>query len=222
MKEEFITFKNNYIIENNKLKEDLKNKDKKILELEMKLNKLLIEKENTINSNIFKDKNEINFIQNVEKNNNKKITTLKLLYDSNIEGENEKKLIDGYTNKNDIIVFVKTKKNKRFGGYAHETFEKERFTKIDKHAFLFSLDKSQIYKSKGNSDSIWRNDKFTNCLNSINFGSGTDLRIFHNFIKEKNYSNGFSSYLDNNEKYPLIDERYFEISFLEIYQIQFK
>ena len=186
MKEEFKNFKDKYINENNKLKEELKLKDMKISELEKKMEIIQIEIEKiknktTINSSIIKNSNEMEFIlKNISENNN---ISLKLIYDSKIEGENEDKLINAYTEKNDIIVLVETKKNKRFGGYAHESFEKNKFHKTDSKAFLFSLDKLKIYKSNGKTNSIWRDYE---CIKSINFGRGTDLRIFHKFNHEKN------------------------------------
>ena len=73
---------------------------------------------------------------------------------------------------------IKTKKNKRFGGYAHEAFLLDYFDKCDLRAFLFSLDKMKIYESKGKTTTIW---KYNEYLDSMNFGTGTDLRIFHKF-----------------------------------------
>ena len=155
IKEEYQKFKNDYINENKKLKEELYNKDIRISELEKKIEKILIDLEKgkkisddgdiKLNSNIINDKNELQFLlKSISFNEN---IYLKLLYDSNIEGENENKLIDAYTEKNDIIILVKTKNNQRFGGYAHECFEKGKFHKIDSKAFLFSLDKLKIYQS---------------------------------------------------------------------------
>ena len=50
-----------------------------------------------------------------------------MIYNSQLDGENEEKLFETYTMKNDLIILVKTKKSKRFGGYAHEYFEKGNF-----------------------------------------------------------------------------------------------
>ena len=71
------------------------------------------------------------------------------------------------THYNDILVVIKTKKNKRFGGYAHESFLPDAFKKSDLNAFLFNLDKKELYKSKGNKSSIWRGKSGAN---SMNFG----------------------------------------------------
>ena len=107
IKEEFQKFKNDYINENKKLKEELYNKDIRISELEKKIEKILIDLEKgkkisddgdiKLNSNIINDKNELQFLlKSISFNEN---IYLKLLYDSNIEGENENKLIDAYTEK---------------------------------------------------------------------------------------------------------------------------
>jgi hypothetical protein len=167
------------------------------------------------NSNIFQDEEDIQLLLNNISNNN--VKDLKLLYNSKVDGENEEKLINTYTEKNDLIILVKTDKSKRFGGYAHESFEKNNFKKSDINAFLFNLDKKKIYKSKGKEFSIWRG---YNTSNSINFGTGTDLKIFHKFLSEQN--NTFQDNHDynyKNEYYALNGEENFGISFLEIYQV---
>ena len=167
------------------------------------------------NSNIFQDEDDIQLLLNNISNNPK---DLKLLFNSKVDGENEEKLINTYIGKNDLIFLVKTHKSKRFGGYAHESFEKKNFKKTDFKAFLFNLDKKVIYKSKGGGNSIWRG---SNTFNSINFGSGTDLKIFHKFLSE--YNKTLQSIYDYDYKgeyyYSLNGEEDFNISFLEIYQV---
>ena len=153
------------------------------------------------NSNIFKTKEEIIFLL---ENITKKECKIKLIYNSIIDGENEEKLINVYTEKKDLIFLVKTDKNNRFGGYTHECFEKDIFEKRDKNAFLFNLNTKKIYYSKQNDKTIWRG-KFT--FSSINFGSGVDLKIFHNFSKNKNraYPSGYD-YEYNKELFRLNNE----------------
>ena len=168
------------------------------------------------NSNIFEKKEEIELLLNNIQNSN----NLKMIYNSEIDGENEEKLLDAYTMKNDLIILVKTRKSKRFGGYAHECFEKERFNKEDIKAFLFNLDKKKIYVSNNKLYTIWRGG---NTYDSINFGTGTDLKIFHKFLgKEcKTYQHS-CNYNYNDEDYALNGEESFSISFLEIYKVLFK
>lgn len=58
-----------------------------------------------------------------------------------------------------------------------------------------------------------------NTYDSINFGSGTDLKIFHKFLSEecKTYQVD-ANYYYNDEEYALNGEQNFNISFLEIYR----
>ena len=193
-------------LENNLIKQNSENKNQKISELENKISvisKELDDKNKRIESlekkfdefkiifkveyiknvilkgsNIFKTEKEIELLLN---NIPFKANNMKKLYDSEIDGENEEKLLNTYTGKNDLIVLVKTDKSKRFGGYAHECFEKQEFRKKDMKAFLFNLDKKEIYKSISScsNTSIWRGN---NTIDSINFGIGTDLKIFHKFF----------------------------------------
>ena len=67
---------------------------------------------------------------------------------------------------------------------------------------------------------IWRGG---NTYDSINFGAGTDLKIFHKFLgKEcKTYQKSYN-YNYNDEDYALNGEESFNISFLEIYKVLFK
>jgi hypothetical protein len=167
-------------------------------------------------SRIFKDKKDIEFLYKaISPNDN---LTLKLLFSSKISGEDKEKLKSAYRNKSDIIILVKTKANKRFGGYAHEPFiESKDFHVRDNKAFLFNLETSKIYKSKGRENTLWNyNDE------SIDFGWGVDLRIFHKFFSKRNYTNPSDNDFDyKGETFALNGEKYFDISRLEIYQIIF-
>ena len=230
-----------------KILNELKEKEETILLLQKKLNNLinnyynlkekeknnLINQNNIINSinsikeirpnilenilkksNIFQDKEEIKLIlSNIPKN----VCNIKLLYNSKIDRENEDKIKNSYFGKNDIIFLVKTDKLRRFGAYSHEAFENKEFYKIDKKAFLFNLNKKNIFKSKGNKNTIWRDD---NTYNSINFGN-SDLRIFHNFSKNQGISIQGNDYDYKDRHYAVTGDEIFNVSSLEIYQVFF-
>ena len=173
-----------------------------------KLNKILY-------SNIIKNNEELKFLLNSISPTNQ--LSLQLLYSSELNGENTENFKSAYLNKNDIIILVQTKKGKRFGGYAHEEFQNiEDFMKIDDNAFLFNLDKMKIYKSKGGTHSIWNFEG-----NSIDFGTGTDLRIYHDFFHQKNYTRQNNQDYNYDETNALNGEEYFEIEFLELYKVNF-
>ena len=208
----------------NNLEIIVSNLSKKIEFFESKPNNSLINNPNSIiveNSNIIRSNKELKLLLNtIKPKDGNKLLSLKLLYNSDIEGENEEKFKSCFIGKNDIIIFIETKEYKRFGGYAHEAFKDyEGFIQKDSNAFLFNLDKLKIYKykSKGGGYTIWNNDG-----NSMDFGGGVDLRIFYKFFSEKNYTSETSNdYEYSNEKYPLNGEKYFDIEFLELYQVIF-
>jgi hypothetical protein len=198
----------------------------KIPNIEKNLNKFVesMNKSNTKilnNSSIFQKSEEIQLLSNSISQD--RDVSFKLVYSSKLYGENSQKLKAAYIGVKDILVIVKTKKNKRFGGYAHESFEDKEFQKKDSRAFLFNLDKMKIYKSRGTAHTIWNFN-----LDSIDFGYGTDLRIFHNFLSNENYTNQNHSndssdhdFEYDEETFALNGEKYFEILYLEIYKVNF-
>ena len=198
------------------LKNTIKEMNSLINYLVDKIEKLEKNSENNrnelINSRIIKNNEELMLLYKAISSQPNKLS-LQLLFNSEIDGENTEKLKSSYLGKNDVIILVQTKKDKRFGGYAHESFQNEN--KKDLKAFLFNLDKMKIYKSKGGSNSIWINEG-----NSIDFGNGTDLRIYYEFLKLSNYTNqGNNDDYIYDEKFALNGEKYFEIKYLEIYKV---
>ena len=169
-----------------------------------------------LDSKILLSQNEFEFLSKAISNKNN--ISLELLYSSLIKGENKDELIKAYIGKNDLLFLIKTSTDKRFGGYSHESFELDKFHKIDEKAFLFNIDNLEIYKSKGTEFSI---NKKNVTIDSINFGGGTDLRIFHNFFSEKNYTSPKENkYFDyKKKKFALNGEKYFEISIFELYRV---
>ncbi len=180
-------------------------------------------------SMIIKDKSEMEFLKNyILKTQNKEIKNIKIIFNSKIDGDN----ITTFQNKcyyqKNILFIIQTSKNKRFGGYTSEYFEKNKtYEKHDNYSFLFNLNEKEIYavRNDGKMDTdynytLWSND---NNDNSIRFGSGTDLRICKNFLSQNNqhYTSQSSSFIYNGKNYALNGERNFNISLLEVYQFLF-
>ena len=234
-KDEQINYINEVLMSLNSYKESilkkLEKKEEQIQNLKNSLSKVMI----SVNSN--KEENNINksqkmsIIENILKNSSILLDkeeidlllsyipdkyTLNLLYNSKYDKNNEEKLINSYIEKNDIIILLKTDKLQRFGAYAHECFEKYKFKKRDDKAFLFNLNKKIIVKSKGNENTILRD---SNSLDSITFGIGEDLKIFHNYCKKQNITHqGDYDYDYKEDKDPISGDETFKISSLEIYQ----
>ena len=204
------------------IKNDLKKKDLKINKLEEEINNL----KNIILNSQIRTKFQSNIILNNKENDlvlsqlPTNIKKINLVFSSSIEGTDINKLKKAYLNKPNLVFVLKTKKGRRFGAYAKETFSDEQFNKSDKNAFLFSLDYNVIIKSKIKSTySIW------NCnRNSIDFGGTTDLRIFYDFTENHNYTSQGPHYYDykNLPNYVLNGEKYFSVDILEIFQICFE
>ena len=56
----------------------------------------------------------------------------------------------------------------------------------------------------------------------MDFGGGVDLRIYHKFLTENNYTSQTSLDYDySGEQYPLNGEKFFSVKFLELYQVIF-
>jgi hypothetical protein len=221
--------------ENEEIKKEikkLKEQNSRIIILEKEINELKIEiislknkmelSNNIIMNNIYDFVSDVFF--NVEEKKlvvneiSKHITSIKLLFSSKIYGADTDKLIGAYLNRPNLLFLIMTKKRKRFGGYATETFENKLFNKKDMNAFLFSLDHKKILKSKRTSHGIWKQS-----LDSIDFGEGSDLRIFHDFFSDKNYTQNSSGYeYINCPQFVLNGERHFSVDILEIFQISFK
>jgi len=204
------------------IKNDLKKKDLKINKLEEEINNLkniILNSQirTKFQSNIILNNNESDLVLSQLPTNIKKIN---LVFSSSIDGTDINKLKKAYLNKPNLVFVLKTKKGRRFGAYAKETFSDEEFNKSDRNAFLFSLDNNVIIKSKIKSTySIWNNNR-----NSIDFGGTTDLRIFYDFTKNHNYTSQGPHYYDykNLPNYVLNGEEYFSVDILEIFQICFE
>ena len=211
--------------ENEEIKNDLKMKESKINKLDEEINNLknilLNSQKSTkflakFQSNIILNDKESDLILNQLPNN---IKSINLIFSSLIDGKDINKLKNAYLNRPNLVFVLKTKKGKRFGAYARETFLDKDFNKKDENAFLFSLDNNAIIKPKIESGySIWNKQK-----NSIDFGGSTDLRIFYDFTSNNNYTGQGSNYYDykNLPNYVLNGELNFSVKILEIFQICF-
>ena len=222
--------------ENEEIKKELSLKTSQINSLEKEIQNLKNELSNfqkivnekfKIYENLSNNRNKIDFSSDIFINNEEKyfvlqqisnhIKSVKLIFNSKIHGNDINTLKNAYLNKYNLIFCVKTKKGKRFGGYASEKFLDKNFKTTDKSAFLFSLDNKKIIEPKYTKWDIWNSE-----CNSIQFGGGTDLRIYYDFSSNKNYTSQNTDYYDYSDcsKYILNGEYYFSVDILEIYQIK--
>ena len=214
--------------ENERMRRELIAKNSKIIKLEKEIQELKQKNNNLIkklkkyqqkenrmfmDSEIFLNQNEKNLVLNQISD---EITSINKIFDSKKDGDEPEKLKNAYLNKTNLIFAVKTEKGRRFGGFSSEPFLEDFFAKFDEKSFLFSLDHFKIMKAKKVANyHLW------NCENnSIQFGGGSDLRIFHDFSSYKNYTIA-GTYYDYGDSEPdvLNGEKYFFVEKLEIYQV---
>ena len=153
----------------------------------------------------------------LEYKNQLKIT---LLLDSKIDSDSIETFLNKCSNKYPTIVFIKTTKNRRFGGYSSIPWKNtEGCFKKDINNFIFSLDKRKKYK-------ILESDKAI-ITNTHYFAFADGLGGFR--INKNSTSNNSSYSKDNNgiydgmtEKYELNGESNFTVSSYEVYHIEYE
>ena len=211
------------------LKEDNKNLNKQIKEL------IKLVKKNNDNSNnnldyidsvIIKEK-ELDLIKRgIKERMNKDIKQIKKLYRASEDGGDPNEFHKRCDNIPNTLILIKSKGNRRFGGFASVTWETPKIytSKIDINSFLFSLDKNKIYPRnvKSKADNCCWGDR------GPSFGSAHDISISGNAIKEKELhtkeSSDSCSYDYNGDKNALSEDgegkKLFAIDY-EVFQIIF-
>ena len=206
----------------NSLTQKVQNLENKVNMLENKLNELIKEKEEKkkkkelygqISKSSVINKDEIDLFMNWF---DKKPTKIKLLLDSEIDGDSTQTFYNKCSNKFPTVVFVKTTKGRRFGGYCSIGWEKTNGSfKKDINNFIFSLDKKKKYKIKQPEYGI---RTYSNCFA---FGSGYDFVIYNNCTSNNSSYNFNGETYETTEAYELNGEYYFTVSSYEVYQIEY-
>jgi len=210
----------------NTLNEKIQNLENKVNMLENKLNDIykykddienIIKEKKYENNDIYKsniiNKNEIDLILNwIDKKNPSRI---KLLLDSKVDGDLTQTFYDKCSGKYPTIVFVKTTKGRRFGGYSSIPWENIG-TIEDNNSFIFSLDKKKKYKIKEPKKAIQTN------TNYFAFGAcPSDFYINNNCTSVNNNYNINTGIYETTEKNELNGEYNFTVSSYEVYQIDY-
>ena len=102
------------------------------------------EEEKNIKSDIIKNKNEEDMLLNKINNHGKNIY-FNLLYKSVIDTDRAEIFHKKCDKALRTLVLVETINGRRFGGYTTQSWEGDGIDKLDNEAFVFSLDKLQIY-----------------------------------------------------------------------------
>ena len=165
---------------------------------------------------------DIDFIINILSTKfNQKIKKLYLCYRGSDHGD----LAEIFHKKCDyiknIIILIRTKENKKFGGFSTESWEANSdipIHKNDKNAFLFSLDYYSFFNIIKSENALYCSKK----LGPV-FGNG-EIFIPDNFYKNIAHCNEKEIYrglLGNDNNEPLSDEKEFYVDEIEAYKIDF-
>ena len=172
-------------------------------------------KEYEINKSVILNKNEMELFLSWLENKPKKI---KLLLDSRIDGDLTETFYNKCSGKFPTVVFVKTNKGHRFGGYSSIPWKNQNSGfSSDKDNFIFSFDKKKKYEIKDPKNAIQTYDDY------IAFGGGgSDFYIYNQCTTyTNNYNNNIGTY-NTTETYELNGGEYnFTVSSYEVYQIEY-
>lgn len=169
----------------------------------------------SMDSKIISNFKEFDFIINYLKTKfNKEIVGSIRIYRATEDGDKAEsfhRLCDGNTN---IIILIKTKNGKKIGGYTSIGFSNISQSILDDTAFIFSIDKREIYPNIKGKTAI---DSYKNLGPTF---SGDSIKIFDNFLQNGGITSkiGLNYYM--NEDYQINDGKQ-NISVEEIEVLEF-
>ena len=138
---------------------------------------------------------------------------------SRIDGDKTETFYNKCAGKYPTIVFVKTTKGHRFGGYSSIPWKNLNgcFFNRDEKSFIFSLDKEKKYDIKNADKAIQTNSNY------FAFGAVySDFYVYNNCTSNSNNYNNNTGTYNTTEKYELNGgEKNFTVSSYEVYQIEY-
>ena len=142
---------------------------------------------------------------------------IKLLLDSRIDGDLTQTFYNKCSGKYPTVVFVKTTKGHRFGGYSSIPWKNlSGQCAEDEKNFIFSLDKQKKYNIIKPKNAIYTNSNY------FAFGDGSDFIVVDKCTSSSNNYNNNSGTYNTTEKYELNGGEYsYTVSSYEVYQIEY-
>ena len=181
---------------------------------EIRKEKELFKKNYEITKSVILNKNEVELFLSWLENKPKKI---KLLLDSRIDGDLTATFYNKCSGKYPTVVFVKTTKGYRFGGYSSIPWKDLNggFNRDEKN-FIFSLDKQKKYNIKKPENAIETHSSY------FAFGGGSDFYVYNKCTSyNMNYNNNRGTY-NTTQTYELNGgEKNYTVSSYEVYQIEY-
>ena len=167
-----------------------------------------------INKSQILNRNEMELFLSWLENKPKKI---KLLLDSRIDGDLTQTFYNKCSGKYPTVVFVKTTKGHRFGGYSSIPWKNlsGQYAEDEKN-FIFSLDKQKKYNIINPKNAIQTNSNY------FAFGGGSDFVVYDKCTSNNSNFNNNSGTYNTTETYELNGgEEYYTVSSYEVYQIEY-
>ena len=214
LKNSFEKWKEQDKIEKDQIKLNIEQIKNKLNELDEKniQNKNLLKQ-----SVIIKNKEEIEFLiyrlkqYNEFKNRN---IEFNLLYKGTRDGDESRKFHQLCDGKKNVIVFVQTTKNRRFGGFTSIGYNNYSGSQIDNSAFIFSLDKLKYYNVKQGGTAIYSGEGYGPLFD------GDRIVVENKCFTNESWASKKGQYYQTTEHYELNggESRYL-IKEIEVFQI---
>ena len=174
-----------------------------------------------LNSKIFMNDDEYNMINEhiifIERIKSKKTKWAKI-FNSSEDGDSAETFHQKCDNIEGTVILIKTKKYKRFGGYAKKKWNHSNGSFAnDSKAFLFSLTTMDIFNRNENGNEI-KGDKDSGPW----FGSGPDFQIVNKWFSNNSTHNKKCFSYPQNVNFPLAENNNFLVKELEVYKIEFE
>ena len=169
-----------------------------------------------IDSQIISKNKEYNLINNKLKEIYKSEISYELLYRASEHGPFGKIFKKKCSQKKKTLIFVETKKNKKFGGFTEAIWNDSNSNYKDEKTFCFSFDENKIYTIKKNANSI-------SCQSDYGPIFCNMFDITDNFVCDGGYAKNLKieahNYNGVTKDYELTGEEFFGIKELEVFKV---
>ena len=166
----------------------------------------------SLDSKILLNYGEFDFIVNYLKTKfNKQIISSIRIYRATEDGDKAEtfhRLCDGNTN---IIILIKTKDGKKFGGFTSIGFSNINQSVLDETAFVFSINKREIYPNKKGQKAVESHKNLGPTF------SGDIIKIYDNFLKSGGITSRKGLNYHTTEDFQINDgNKYFYVEEIEV------
>ena len=152
----------------------------------------------SVDSNIILGYSEFDFIiHHLKKKFNKEIIDAIRIYQATENGATASDFHRECDQNTNVLVLIKTNDGKKFGGYTSVGFSNFNRSYHDGTAFLFSIDKREIYPNIPGKNAV---DSYYNLGPCF---SGESIKIFDNFLKNGGVTVKNSANFETNEDYQI-------------------